>query len=243
MKRISIFLLATAIGLFTKAQVVNTNPFPRTISVTGSAESDIVPDEIYVQIDLREYDKKGEGKINLEKIRANFLEACKKAGIPDSLISIASYSGYDNFYWWKKNKKKNPDMQAAISYQVKFNNSKQMDALVELLDDEATQNFFITKTSHSKIADYRKQLKIQAIKAARDKAGYLTEAVDEKLGEAVTIEEPIEMSSMPIPYLANTVANQNMRYKSEDSGTPESSITDFKKINLKYEVKVVFALK
>ena len=34
------------------------NPYPKTINVTGSAEMDIVPDEIYVQVDLREYKKR-----------------------------------------------------------------------------------------------------------------------------------------------------------------------------------------
>ncbi len=34
------------------------NPYPKTISVNGSAEMEIVPDEIYVQIRLGEYQKK-----------------------------------------------------------------------------------------------------------------------------------------------------------------------------------------
>ena len=46
-------------------------PFPKTISVTGSAEMDVIPDEIYVQVDLREYKKKGEEKTELEKIKAD----------------------------------------------------------------------------------------------------------------------------------------------------------------------------
>jgi len=42
-----------------------------------------------------------------------------------------------------------------------------MDALVDKLDDDATQSFLIVSTSHSKITEFRKQLKIQAIKAAK----------------------------------------------------------------------------
>ena len=38
------------------------NPYPKTITVTGSAEMEIIPDEIYVQVHLKEYDKKGDGK-------------------------------------------------------------------------------------------------------------------------------------------------------------------------------------
>ena len=67
-----------------------------------------------------------------------------------------------------------------------------MDNLVEKLDDDATKNFTIVSVSHSKITEYRKDLKIKAIKAARDKGLYLTEAIGEKLGEAITINEPGE---------------------------------------------------
>ena len=52
-----------------------------------------------------------------------------------------------------------------------------MDKLVEKLDDEATQNFIIANTSHSKMTEFRKQLKIKAVQAAKDKGIYLTEAL------------------------------------------------------------------
>ena len=48
-------------------------PFPKTISVNGSAEMEVIPDEIYVQVDLREYKKKGEEKVDIEKIKNDFI--------------------------------------------------------------------------------------------------------------------------------------------------------------------------
>ncbi len=69
---------------------------------------------------------------------------------------------------------------------------------MEKLDDEATQGFFISRTSHSKIEEYRKQLKIQAVKAAKEKAIYLSEAIGEKAGVAVTIQEPVDYSVVPV---------------------------------------------
>jgi len=52
------------------------NPYPRTITVTGSAEMEIIPDEIYVNIELKEYQKKGEDKKDIETIKKQFLESC-----------------------------------------------------------------------------------------------------------------------------------------------------------------------
>lgn len=87
------------------AQTQLANPFPKTISVTGSAEMEVIPDEIYVQVDLKEFKRRGE-KVDLESIKTNFLNTCHVIGIPDSLISIVAYEGYNYNYWsWRKRKK------------------------------------------------------------------------------------------------------------------------------------------
>jgi len=113
--------------------------------------------------------------------------------------------------------------------------------LVDKLDDDATQNFFIERTSHSKLAEYRKQLKIQAVKAAKEKAQYLTEAAGETLGVAVTIHEPTEYY-VPF-YNHGRAANMMMKQEAMDAVATDAAPTDFKKIKLKYDVSVVFALK
>ncbi|MFM6925054.1 MAG: SIMPL domain-containing protein, partial [Ferruginibacter sp.] len=167
------------------------DPYPKTISVTGSAAMEVIPDEIYVEVDLREYKKKGEEKTDIDKIKADFLANCKMIGIADSNISVVAFDGYNMANIWKR-RKKDPDLLASISYQLKFSSTKLIDDLVNKLDDEATNNFRITRTSHSKIVEYRKQLKIMAVKAAKEKAVYLAESVNEQVGPAITITEPEE---------------------------------------------------
>jgi uncharacterized protein len=221
------------------------NPFPKTITVTGSAEMNIIPDEIYVNIHLREYQKKGEDKKEIEAIKTTFLEQCTAAGIPDSLISIVSYTGYSDYYWTKKRKKKSPEMFADIVYQVKFKTTAKMDELVEKLDDEATQNFYVARVSHSKIIEFRKQLKIKAIQAAKDKGIYLTEAISEKLGGAIKIVEPKEGGADEIlTGRANGITGSNSysQAKMENYGNDKSTGIDFKKIKLRFEVEVLFAV-
>jgi hypothetical protein len=236
-KFIPVCLIAlTSLTGFAQSTVVN--PFPKTITVNGSAELEVVPDEIYVLVDLKEYEKKGSGKINLDKIKSDFLNNCRSIGLPDSVITIASYDGYNGNPWLRKKNKKQ-DLLASITYQVKFTNSKKMDELVEKLDDEATQNFRIARTSHSKIQEFRKQLKIQAIKAAKEKAGYLAAAVDEQVGAAVTITEPGDVEVLPYQFsqVMSNYARDAAAYKSDDA------TVDFKKIKLRFEISVVFALK
>lgn len=215
------------------------NPFPKTITVAGSAEIEVVPDEIYVQVVLREYEKKGKGKIDIELIKRDFLSHVKRAGIPDSLISIAEYDGYNEHPWWRKRNKKD-ELYASISYQLKLKSSKQVDYIVNGLDDEATQNFFIQRTALSKITELRKQLKIAAVKSAKEKAEYLSAAINEKVGEAININEPHEYYA---PYYNVRNSNTKMREEmaTDMASTPEP--VDFRKIKLRYDVTVVFALK
>jgi uncharacterized protein YggE len=240
----SLLLLSVITVLFSKSIFAQTavlaNPYPKTITVNGSAEMEVVPDEIFVNITLKEYQKKGESKKNLDMIKEQFFKATRSIGIPDSLITIFSYTGYTNYY--DRKKKKNPDMLATITYQVKFKSSNLMDDLVDKLDDDATQGFYIAKTSHSKITEYRKELKMRAIIAAKEKAGYLAGAINENVGDAVTINEPAEYNFSDQVY-SNSLGAQYKSVEGKFAGDAEMPDVDFKKIKLRFEVTVVFALK
>ncbi len=246
MKKIfSSILLLSALFSFSAIGQENNNPQrvrEKTINVAGIAEMEVVPDEIYVIIQLREYDKKGGGKADIDAIKNDFIKAALSIGIAETDISVQSYQGWDGNYWlYKKNKKKNPDLKASIAYQVKLSSTKKMDELVQRLDDEATQNFFIARVSHSKMQDFKKQLKIQAVKAAKEKAIYLAEAIGEKAGEALTINDPNEITvHPPYPMMANMKMRGEVAAMAADQ--PEANI-DFKKIKLQFEVNAVFSLK
>ena len=249
MKKLFVISTLLVCSIIANAQqpqpVFASSPYPKTITVSGSAEMEIIPDEIYVNIELKEYQKKGETKKDIETIKSTFLESCKSVGIPDSAVSIASYNGFNTYYWFRK-KKKDPNLNSGITYQVKFKNSDLMDRLVEKLDDDATQSFLIVSTSHSKIIEYRKQLKIQAVKAAKEKGVYLAEAIGEKIGETITIKEPGESFDITALQgramgLSNSYYNKSLY--DQDHVSPKIQEVDFKKIKLRFEVDVVFSLK
>ncbi len=236
MKKIIIVVAICMFALGTMAQ--ENKPIQRTISVSGSSETEVVPDEIYVQVDLLEYTKKNGGKIDINTIKNNFLAACKSIGLSEKEVTVQSYQGYDNNYWWlRKNKKKDPDMKAGITYFIKVASVNKLDELVSKMDDEATQNFFISKASYSKMNELKKDLKIAAVKAAREKAIYLSEALGEHIGEALTINDPMEYNP-PQPYYAN-----QMLKREQDNASAPAIDVDFKKIKIQFEVNVVFALK
>lgn len=238
-------LVANSFNAQQAQPVFTSNPFPKTITVNGSAEMEVIPDEIYVNIELKEYQKKGDAKRDIETIKTEFLQSCRSIGIPDSSISIASYYGFNTYYWFRK-RKKDPNLSSSITYQIKFKNSDLMDRLVEKLNDDATQSFLIVSASHSKIIEYRKQLKIQAVKAAKEKGIYLAEAIGEKIGETITIHEPEENQFKSYANLYENARVSNALYYKmldQDNASPKIQEVDFKKMKLRFEVEVVFALK
>lgn len=235
MKKLIICLAIATTALYANAQVADVPSKQRIINVTGSAEKEVVPDEIWANVQLREYEKKGV-KVDIEIIRNEFLKAALAAGIPSTDISIQSYNGWDGNQWWPKKKKKDPSLMAGITYEIKLSSPQKMDELVNRLNDEATENFSIARVSHSRIEDFKKELKTEALKAAKDKAGYLAAALGETVGQALIINEPNEMDGhYPQPMYANRMM------KAEQADTPVPNI-DFKKMKLRFEVSATFSL-
>jgi uncharacterized protein len=240
MKRI-LFILLSFLAVFTVSAQEFYNR-QRVVNVQASAETEIIPDEIYVQVHLQEYDKKGSGKkVDINNIKNEFLSRMKKLGLTEKEISVQSYSGSDGNYWyWYKRNKKNPELKASINYLVKLGSVKQIEEVVQNLDDEATQNFFIQKVTHSKIEDYKKQLKAQALKQAREKATFMAETLGAQVGDVLQINEPQEIIYGPYVY------RDAMRMqKSEAMNVAEEPAldVDFKKIKIRFEAPVSFLLK
>src|SRR6476620_6753447 len=58
------------------------------IEVTGSAQQEIEPNEIYTLIRLREFEENKQ-KVSLEKLDADFMKALKDAGIDKKRLELA----------------------------------------------------------------------------------------------------------------------------------------------------------
>jgi len=237
------FLLAAAIFLTPDvyAQTAQlSDPFPRRITVAGSAESSVTPDEIYLNVTLKEYVRKGAPKKELDALIASFMSACKSAGIADSAITVSGIGGgSDERYYWTKSRRPE-ELLGEISYEVKVNSFDKISVLADNLEDGASFN--VSRISSSQASTIRKQLKINAVKAAREKARYLAEAAGESIGQAISIEEPDET---PDAYLNESLMNSRITANtiSAEADVASGNSPASRKIRYRFEVKVVFALK
>ena len=198
----------------------------------------VVPDEIYIGVSLQEYYNAQRVKVELSTISTDFISRCEKAGITKDRIEVQSMGGFDNSSWYEKRKRKQqPDLLQSTSYVIKFSSPAEADKLTTLLDDNATLNVYISKVSSSKEAEFRKQLKIQALQNAKSKAQYLLESIGEKTGGVLFIKEA-EMQSVYQPNQRVMMANSNW---SDDTGTANEGL-NFKKIKYYYEIEAHFAI-
>ncbi len=172
----------------------------RKIDVTGSAQTEITPDIIYVGISLKEYYNGNKKVSDIDELEKQLLEAVVKAGIPKENLFINNVSGYNNS--WEK--KRTPISQLRNNT-PEINRSSKFNQVLGALDPKSIEYTNIESYEHSKIADYRKELKIKALQAAKEKAAYLTETLGDKVGDALDIQEinndeNLVFPCMPIPW-------------------------------------------
>ena len=231
MKTILTFAVALLMGATTLFAQSNHLPKP-IIEVTGSAEMDIIPDEIYVSVTLREFmvDKKKQPISAIEKDFKDIINALK---IDNKLISLEGvYGTYD----YDHKTQKRGEFLNAKTYIIKFADLEKYNQLVMQLDKKGIENVYIQRTGHSKMEEFRRKVKVEALKAAKEKADLMLTAINKQTGDVQLIRERDNNMGYQQPmYLKSNVA---MDMNAESSGQP----IEMQKIKLRYEVEVHFLI-
>ena len=236
--------LAISALFFTKTfvsdaqQVIMEKPLVKKIEVNGSAEQEVLPDEIFVNITLREYfkDKDNKNKVDIMALEKQLQKAVEEAGILKENFTIGAMNGYRE--WWGR--KKPTTFLESKSYILKVPNLYKIDAIIARVDDKGVASTNIDRYEFSKIEQLRKDIKIKALQAAKAKAQYLLEGIGEQLGEAFEITEIDNGYQNPQPMYANMMVRSVAQTSSD--AMPESTI-DVQKIKVRYEIKAVFKIK
>lgn len=224
-------LILAALSVFTYSAFAQNVDLRRRIEVTGTAEKEVTPDIINVSISLQEY-LDGKKKITIDQLESQLENAVKDAGIPKGDFTISNVSGWNNT--WQK--KKTPDFLASKQYSIKFHDLNKYNQILSKIDPKGIQSTNIESYDYSKIADLKRDLKIQALLAAKEKATYLLNSINEKVGRPISITEN-DNSNFPAPRpMMFKAMSANM-----DAAPAESDI-DAKTIKLSFQVQAVFEI-
>lgn len=208
----------------------------RYIEVTGSSETEIIPDEIHFMITIKEYwqeefEKKSkpedyQTKVPVNEIEHNLMNALKQAGIDPSDIQTKEVGDY-----WRERGK---DFLISKTFDIKLQNPDQINRIIQTVNTKGIQSMNIGELKNKDLQEYRKQGKIEALKAARQKADYLVAAMGQKLGNVLRIVEPEERS---FSYFQPQSAMSNVAMPSYDSN-PEN----FRTLKLRYQMTARFEI-
>lgn len=210
------------------------------IEVAGFAEMEVVPDEIYFSISLREYfqdEKNQKDKVNISTLEKQLIKAVADAGLPKEALSISGVGGYQNYV---DKKKKPATFLEAKQYELKVSSAEKLDGILSKVESRGVQYANVARVDHSKREEFKKQVKIDALKAAKVKAEYLVASLDQKLGKVLEIKELDENLYFPQPVFAKA----NVRaFAAEAADTVQDSDVQYQKIKISYRMQAAFEIK
>lgn len=234
MKKLLLVALLFA-AVHTNAQSKNTPesadiPF---IEVTGRAEKEVAPDIIYVGITLSDKitGKGAEYTIGEQENRLKKLIAGLNIDMSNLVLASASTNTIV-----KKEKEKGVAQRK--EYIVKLSNAGQVNQLFEGLYNNEIKDARVTKVDHTRIVELNKETRISAIKAAKDKATYLLEAIGEQIGKPLEITEKGQVDYNS----GSSNMSNSVNYYSIGGGDAEEN-TEFKKIKIVFEYFIKYSIK
>jgi len=225
------------VALFSLGAFAQQADLRKKITVSGSAETEVTPDIIYISISLKEYlkDNNSKKKVDITTLENQLYSAVQKAGIDKENLTINNLSSYS----WAIEKKKNPDFLASKQYRLKVADLNKFNDIIGAVDPKGVASTNIESYDYSKIESLKKELKIKALQAAKAKASYLVEALGDKLGSVIDIQE-VNNEQYPQPMYRNVMM---MKAESADAMAGNAAEIDFKKIKLNYIMNTVFEIK
>jgi len=215
------------IGFLVFGSLINAQEIKKNfIEVTGVAEMEVEPDEIVFSIGI-----KGDNKNQLADNEKQLFEILKNNGVKNEDIKFKSM--YQNIYSKTKIFTK--------SLEFKVTKKTNMSNLFESLNQKWITSINISEIKNTKIADFRKTVKVNALKAAKEKADYLLESMGKKAGNPLEIVEMEDYTSDTVLPMAYRSKVANVQLEAADANA-DYSFDNIDNIKLKYSIKTKYEI-
>lgn len=204
--------------------------YPSYIQVTGRAEKELTPDEFYLQIVINERDSKG--KISVESQQRDMVAALRKLGVDvEKQLKMANLSS--EFF------KKNTSV-AMAKYQLQLGSSGEVAKVWQALDGLGISNISILKVTHSQLDKYKQEVRLEAMRNARESAQEMAGAIGQTIGKCFYIYDS-NSNVLPVMY-DNAVLMRSAKAVADAESVAEEDPLEFKTIKLEYGVQAKFVL-
>ncbi|MGC3947597.1 MAG: SIMPL domain-containing protein [Chryseolinea sp.] len=204
------------------------------MEVTGKSEMLVSPDQIYIKVLLNEKDNKN--KTALADREKAMIAKLKNLGIDTNKdLLIKDMASNFKAYWLTKD-----EIFLSKEYELLVHDGKSASKVFIELEKLGISNISIDRLENSKIQAFRRDVKVDAVKAAKEKAEALASAIGQNVGRAIYIQELEGMMPMQVPMMANSIMVRGSSSIYDSKAEPE---IDFEKIRLEYSVICRFELK
>lgn len=205
------------------------------IEVSGTARQEVEPNEIYVNVQLREFEENRE-KVSLEKLDKEFWDAIKNASIDRKKVTIANVGSQ-----FGKLGRKDKDAFREKTYQVILSSGAELEKLLEKVEPVKVNQITLTKITHTDLEKYRLELKVKALQAAKAKADALLKSIGSEMGKTLMVRE--FENYYPMDNMATNVMVRSQAKYEVAGDMPAEDPTAFKKITLQAQVTAQFEIK
>ncbi|HZY81882.1 MAG TPA: SIMPL domain-containing protein [Cyclobacteriaceae bacterium] len=226
MRTILILLLAS-VSLTTIAQTDH----PNYIEVRGHAVVKVVPDLIYLRIQISEKQKY---QVDLDAKEKQMLERLKSIGInlEKDLVVKDLASNFQSRAFSSDN------IVISKAFLLCTHDAKTANKVISELEKLEISNVIVDHLDHTNLEEFKKECNINAMVAAKSKADYMTQAIEQSVGRALYINEVTTL-----PKGANESANTIFYGEKKTSAYWNDSVLDFDEIKLECAVFARFELK
>ena len=220
-------LLIATFALAPLLALSQTQDLVKKIEVNGEAEMEITPNEIQFRIVLKEY-LDGRKKVDINKLESQLVKAVKAEDLSRENLTVEGIYGYN----WNWKKQRSEEFLATKSFKLKVTDLRKMNDLLERLDQSGVNSVSVASYTHTDIDQYKNELKLKALKNAKEKAGYLLNGIEEKLGGVLEVSE-INQPRGPVYRAEVMEMASDSNYQSD---------LEFNSIKIKAEIRAVFAI-
>lgn len=178
-----ILLMAAGIMMFSMAaEAQQSETYPSYVGVTGTAEREVTPNEIYVRITIDESDSRG-GKATVAEQERKMIDQLKRLGINvEKDLQVGDMSGDLKTYLLRRDR-----VQTQKNYVLKVGSAEMLGRVFQSLGDINISKMNLIKATNSNLEKIRMELRTEAMQNAREAAETLAEAIGQKIGKAFTI--------------------------------------------------------
>jgi uncharacterized protein len=234
MKQLTLLALLLFLLISANSQTKNFIDQPY-IEVSGSADTLVTPNEIYIRILISEKDNRD--RVSIEELEQQMVSALKGLGL-NTEKDLTTFDMTSNF---KSYLLKSKDIIKTKIYSLKVTEAITASNVFIKLEEIGISNTSIEKVDHSNLDNLKNEMRTKAIIDAKKRAVALTQPLNQNIGAAINIVDADNNVSRQLQgRLAGIQIRGTSSFKAKYEDLPK---IEFEKIKVTASINAKFILK